>query len=248
MLTQEKEIDCPDWMQPVEEPKPWPCTFTSFSRTSGGRLSLGVQFECSQVPRDQVRLCMCKRSASLVLKTRLHEEESFDQQEFLDGDALQLMADCGPLSDNSKRLGIRLSFAESAPYERLYELSGSSGFVMVKAYGEQPKADKPKRKTDPAQMAIPFVPEWRKSEIDALRELGISQKVCDTLAAADVNTLGDLQDRMKKHGQFWWKDIKGIGDGKASNITDAFNEFVTRSEQGQDTEPEDFDEEYSDDE
>ena len=75
----------------------------------------------------------------------------------------------------------------------------------------------------PAAEVTPFVNiEWRKLGIDKLAGK-VTESDRTKLAAGNLLTLGDLQDRMQKHGTFWAKDIKGIGEAAQTRIEDAFN-------------------------
>jgi hypothetical protein len=68
-------------------------------------------------------------------------------------------------------------------------------------------------------------PLWRKIRIDKLAGK-VTEKDRDKLSLADISTLGDLQDRMARHGTFWFQDIAGIGRAGADRVESAFNAMV----------------------
>ncbi len=57
--------------------------------------------------------------------------------------------------------------------------------------------------------------------------IGLSEKQCDALEQAGINTLKELQDQMNKHGQFWAKN-NGVNGRMRVPIEDAFNDYITR--------------------
>lgn len=50
---------------------------------------------------------------------------------------------------------------------------------------------------------------------------GITDAIADVLGDAEFGTIGLLEAHMKKHGEFWFKSLKGIGEGKACKIAEA---------------------------
>ena len=63
---------------------------------------------------------------------------------------------------------------------------------------------------------------WRATPISSL---GLTDGAIDALAEADIQTVGDLTDHVKRHGDFWWRDIAGIGEQCAEKISDAMVKF-----------------------
>lgn len=64
---------------------------------------------------------------------------------------------------------------------------------------------------------------WRPYPLSKVA--GIPPKKLARLADAGIETVGDLADRTKKHGQFWFSDIKGLGEANAVRIADALSAF-----------------------
>lgn len=52
---------------------------------------------------------------------------------------------------------------------------------------------------------------------------GISEAVADKLVDNHINTIGELESHMRQHGVYWFRPLKGIGEGKADSILDAVN-------------------------
>jgi len=59
-----------------------------------------------------------------------------------------------------------------------------------------------------------------------LAVLGLSESIVGKLNEAHIFTLGELQKRMTSAGEWWAKDIPGIGGERAGTIADAYNECV----------------------
>ena len=76
-----------------------------------------------------------------------------------------------------------------------------------------------------AKPAEPASAEWRKHGVEKLNG-EVTAKDREKLAAAGVPTLGELQDRMVKHGTFWFQDLTGIGRAAADRIENSFNSAV----------------------
>lgn len=79
---------------------------------------------------------------------------------------------------------------------------------------------------------------WRDLDVNQLQDHGITESQCEKLSAAGIDTLGALQDLMQRNGQFWAKDLKGIGEQKAEKIADAMNVIVIASSDDDDDEEE----------
>lgn len=67
---------------------------------------------------------------------------------------------------------------------------------------------------------------WRAVSVT---ELGVSEGILGAMEEAGLTTLGKLADAMD--GDQWWRSIAGIGEGKATQIEDAFSEFWANNPQ-----------------
>lgn len=65
---------------------------------------------------------------------------------------------------------------------------------------------------------------WRKTKLSAI---GFKANHLDSLERAGLKTLGDLQDKMNHHGQFWCKELKINGRFKET-IEDCFNAWISK--------------------
>jgi hypothetical protein len=66
--------------------------------------------------------------------------------------------------------------------------------------------------------------QWRKTPLAVVIS---NPRYTEALAAADIDTCGNLQDTMNKHGMLWNRTIKGIGDIAKVKIENAFNAYVS---------------------
>lgn len=71
------------------------------------------------------------------------------------------------------------------------------------------------------QAAPPTNDKWRGLPVDALQEFGATESIVAKLSGKSLETLGDLADHQAKHGEFWAKEIKGLGPQKAAKVADA---------------------------
>jgi len=125
-----------------------------------------------------------------------------------------------------QRTAVRLAFADwqhhkdiASAKKKKYEAEQSALDVLLDEDPLQQKLFKP-------EAAATVADDWRSLDINQLQNHGVTESQCDKLSAAGIDTLGDLQDWMQKHGQFWTRDIKGIGESKAEAIADAMNAIV----------------------
>ncbi len=100
----------------------------------------------------------------------------------------------------------------------------------------QPKAEK-KNDNKPSsgsaqaseQKAVPenaSAEPWLKHKIDVLKAK-LTTKQYEAIQSAHVDTLGDLQALMNKHGMFWAKNCNpAINDRMRVPIEDAFNAYI----------------------
>ena len=65
---------------------------------------------------------------------------------------------------------------------------------------------------------------WQRYDVG---ELDLSNKINTALVenTPPLNTLGELAEWMRQKGDFWAKDIAGIGDAARKQIEDAFEQF-----------------------
>jgi hypothetical protein len=67
----------------------------------------------------------------------------------------------------------------------------------------------------------PLDDKWKSLSLSAA---AISEKHVEKLEAAGIHTLGELQDKMNKHGQFWGKEL-GMARQRVA-IEDEFNRYL----------------------
>lgn len=66
--------------------------------------------------------------------------------------------------------------------------------------------------------------EWRKCRVAVA---GFTEKQVDALEAAGLLTLGELQDAMNRHGE-WWAKTTGVSGRMRQKIEDAFNDYLIK--------------------
>jgi len=52
---------------------------------------------------------------------------------------------------------------------------------------------------------------------------GISEAIADKLVDNGLHTIGELESHMRQHSVYWFRPLKGIGEGKADVILEAVN-------------------------
>ncbi len=102
------------------------------------------------------------------------------------------------------------------------------------------EAEKPTESTDSTDSTDEGEPDakdapandehWRRFFLGALDGPTIPHRTIKALAENDppILTLGDLSDWQEKKGDFWAKDIKGVGTAAAGKIADATDAFWAR--------------------
>jgi len=87
---------------------------------------------------------------------------------------------------------------------------------------KQPLFNQGKGKKEPAPANVPTLDDkWKRLPLSAA---AISEKHVDKLEVAGVHLLGELQEKMNRHGQFWGKEL-GIARQRVA-IEDEFNRYL----------------------
>lgn len=95
--------------------------------------------------------------------------------------------------------------------------------------------------TSGSTRAEPTKPDlrWRDLDVEVLAiDHGVGETIVETISEKNgIKTMGDLVDFMLAKGDFWAKDLKGIGPTKAETIADAMTAFNLKH-RGDEIEPE----------
>jgi hypothetical protein len=83
-------------------------------------------------------------------------------------------------------------------------------------------------RTEPAGPAMAEDDAWRVVTLASLADPAIPPGALSKLAGAGVETMGNLCDFQKKHGDQWNKEVKGIGKVALDKIADATTAFWGR--------------------
>lgn len=66
---------------------------------------------------------------------------------------------------------------------------------------------------------------WRAWPLESLTSMGLQPRALKAMAGAGLETVGQLSDWQAKHGDFWIKEIKGIGKKVGDNVADVMERF-----------------------
>jgi len=66
---------------------------------------------------------------------------------------------------------------------------------------------------------------WRAWPLESLTSIGLQPRALKAMAGAGLETVGQLSDWQNKHGDFWIKEIKGMGKKVGDNVADAMERF-----------------------
>lgn len=162
--------------------------------------------------------------------------ESPDQQRLFDGDdkhEIESTFDVKGFRVAPKEIGCGLTFAlAEIDVAQLGHFAKRSGVLLIDNVealpdeDEDAEADEEDLITAAANGERLPLEDWRSEPIS---RCGITGKPAESLLAAHIDTLGKLQDLMQKHGSFWHREVKGIGEGKAEKIGEQFNAYLIRA-------------------
>ena len=158
--------------------------------------------------------------------------ESPDQQRLFDGDdkhEIESAFDVKGFRVAPKEIGCGLTFAlAEIDVAELGHFAKRSGVLQIDEVAALPEPEEEPDEDAIAEAAAgPRLPiaAWRD---EPLSRAGIDGKPAECLLAAHIDTLGKLQALMEKHGAWWFREVEGIGEGKAEKIGEAFNAFLMR--------------------
>ena len=66
---------------------------------------------------------------------------------------------------------------------------------------------------------------WRAWPLESLTSMGLQPRALKAMAGAGLETVGQLSDWQAKHGDFWIKEIKGMGKKVGDNVADVMERF-----------------------
>ena len=165
-------------------------------------------------PNDAGQPCEAN-GATHVLETPAHTLDELEARHY---------AEILTLSEKVRELRIlRDETKEAASAAKKRWEAASDEMDDLTARGPNPQrtlnfGDKPLAPT----LDVPPPEEWRSLLISTLE---IPQKAVEKLQDVGIATLGDFSDWQANHGEFWYQDIKGIGEAAATKISDAWEAF-----------------------
>lgn len=208
---------------------------------------LGVKFARAVLPLDEADTMLCGKRIEGRIATIPNGEDP-DQTHLFDDGSLALTASfditrfgvdpesytCG-LTFNKHSLGDNLS--------RLSEFVKKSGALQIDSVGEIPDDSEGEGDGDGDDLDEAFAsrnpffdesgdkeltPEVKDNEqwkFQTLAGLGIKERTAKALRAVKINTLGQLAAWQQAKGDFWMKDIPGLGPTGAEDIERATMEY-----------------------
>ena len=83
---------------------------------------------------------------------------------------------------------------------------------------------------------------WKSVRLDDPDHFNLPEGLLAKLAEKEIETLGDLSAWQEKHGDFWAKEIPGVGQAARQKIDDQMAEFFTARADAEKAAAEDDDE------
>ena len=167
-----------------------------------------------------------KPKAPKLSKTQLLEEKAklYDCIRAKEKERRKLAARLDELTHERKAAREALGFCET-------EICGL-GHAMDEKHPLFDQADNEKAETKPAEQTAEHAAtlESKPAGKDAWRDVAIHEVISDPklsakLFDADMTTLGKLSDHMAEQGEWWWKQLQGIGEESAAKISDMLADY-----------------------
>lgn len=124
------------------------------------------------------------------------------------------------VSEGSLSAGLTFALAE-VDIAELAKFSKGVGRLIVYELGEIPH-DAPSEDFEEDPPIMKAAGEWTLVPLDTLP---LKPRVLKALAKADLTTMGRLADFTALKGQWWWKDIPGVGEAAAAEIEEITMKF-----------------------
>lgn len=188
---------------------------------STGRIGIGI--DRSWIQLDEAADMFCNRR--LIGKVVLGgADDASGQQKLVDDLEVEVNGafDCKGFRVTEESLSTGLTFSlKEVSIADLAKFSKGVGRLVVMETGEIPD-DAPSEEFDDDKPILKATGEWTLVKLDTLPfKPGTLKK----LAKASITTMGELADYTALKGEWWWKDIPGIGEAAAHEIEDITAKF-----------------------
>lgn len=194
---------------------------------STGRIGIGI--DRGWIGLDEAADIFCNRR--LIGKVVLGgADDASGQQKLVDDLEVEVNGafDCKGfrVTEDSISTGLTFSLAEVSIAD-LAKFSKGVGRLVVMESGEIPD-DAPSEEFDDEKPILKATGEWTLVKLDTLP---FKPRVLKAMAKAEITTMGELADFTTLKGQWWWKDIPGVGEAAAQEIEDITAKFWSANPQ-----------------
>lgn len=214
-----------------------------FKRASVGKTTtrLGLSMPSGSMSTQAARDLLCERRLTVSIRNGTDQlqlqGDGFDEQSEIEG-----VADTRALSIKTKEFSTGLTFSnnEVDPIS-LMPFVETDGTLTISAVTEIPKPEPTPKKSKQGGRAAPPRAEpiadadWGQEPVIDLqgftfdregKEKRLSETLCESVtnslikAGKSGGRIRDLRDWINEN-QYWWRDVKGLGEKKIDDVTDA---------------------------
>lgn len=197
----------------------------SFGGVSIGKATgrIGISLDRAWIELEEAAEMFCNRR--LIGKVVLGgADDASGQQKLVDDLEVEVSGafDCKGFRVTEEILSTGLTFSLSeVSIADLAKFSKGVGRLVVMETGEIPD-DAPSEEFDDEKPILKATGEWTLVKLDTLP---FKPRVLKAMAKAEITTMGELADFTALKGQWWWKDIPGVGEAAAQEIEDITARF-----------------------
>lgn len=187
---------------------------------STGRIGIGI--DRSWIGLDEAADMFCNRR--LIGKVVLGgADDASGQQKLVDDLDVEVNGafDCKGFRVTEESLSTGLTFSLSeVSIADLAKFSKGVGRLVIMETGEIPD-DAPSEDFDEEKPILKAEGPWADVELSTLFE----GRILKALSKAGITTVGKLADHTQLHGEWWHKEVPGIGDAARQQIEDTLEKF-----------------------
>lgn len=184
---------------------------------------LGIVIDRGVIPLNQADELFCERRLTgKVVLGRL--DEANGQKKLIDDVDHQVQAtfDVKGFRCSTDYISTGLTFSlKEIDIAELAKFSKGQGRLVIKEVAEIPEEEKAERRDEHIPGTLRAEGPWRDVSLDTLFDP--AKALRKALAAADINTIGELADYSASEKRL--TDINGIGESKATEIEDQMVDF-----------------------
>lgn len=197
-----------------------PVSFGGVSLGKGtGRISIKIDRGFIGLDEAEDMFCQRRLTGKVVLG---HVGDAEGQQKIADDLDHEVNGafDAKGYRTNGEMISTSLTFSlKEVDVNELSLFSKGVGRLVIVENGEIPVEPKEKPADAPIEKATG---EWTLVRLDTLP---FKPRVLKALEKASITTMGELADFTALKGQWWWKDITGVGEAASQEIEDITAKF-----------------------